>query len=105
MRYKWKDAQGGLHYTDTLPAEALQNGYDVVDAHGYVVRHVERARTEEERKADAATAATRAAERRHEQEQVQADQQLLNAYPRERTCKLCKNRNSTQSTRRSRTCN
>ncbi|HEY8010223.1 MAG TPA: DUF4124 domain-containing protein [Rudaea sp.] len=82
-RYKWRDAHGGLHYTDTLPAEALQNGYDVVDKQGYVVKHVDRARTDEERKADKASAATQASERKQTQEQVKADQQLVSAYASE----------------------
>ena len=82
-RYKWRDTQGGLHYTDTLPAEALQNGYEVVDKNGYVIKHVDRARTDEERKSDAASAATQAAERKQVQEQTKADQQLLSAYATE----------------------
>jgi hypothetical protein len=82
-RYRWKDTQGGLHYTDTLPSEALQNGYDVVDGHGFVVKHVERALTAEERKTGAATAAAQATANQHAQEQARVDQQLLVAYASE----------------------
>jgi hypothetical protein len=83
-RYKWKDGQGNLHYDDALPTEALQFGYDVVNGHGLVVKHVERARTTEEMKADEATAAQKAAQNRAADEQAARDQQVLAAYPNER---------------------
>jgi Domain of unknown function (DUF4124) len=79
-RYRWKDPQGLVHYTDTLPAEALQVGYDVVDAQGLVIHHVDRARTAEEKKADAATAAAELETKQKAIDQSNADQQLLVAY-------------------------
>jgi hypothetical protein len=82
-RYKWKDAQGAVQFTDTLPPEALQSGYDIVDGQGMLVKHVDRARTAAERKADADAAATAAAAKQHTEEQVRADQQLLLAYTNE----------------------
>jgi hypothetical protein len=83
-RYKWKDAQGNLHYDDALPTAALQFGYDVVNAQGIVVKHVERTRTAEEMKADEAAAAQKAAQNRAAEEQAARDQQVLAAYPNER---------------------
>ena len=83
LRYKWRDAHGVQHYTDTLPPEALTAGYDVVDKNGYVIKHVERALTDEERKAGAAAAAEEAATQQHAREQTKADQQLLGAYATE----------------------
>lgn len=83
LRYKWRDAHGVQHYTDTLPAEALTAGYDVVDKNGYVIKHVERALTDEERKAGVAAAAEQAATEQHTREQTKADQQLLGAYATE----------------------
>lgn len=82
-RYRWTDAHGVVQYTDAPTAEALRNGYDVVDGRGSVVRHVERVKTAEEQQseADAADAAARA--RRHAEEAAQANQQLLRAYPSE----------------------
>ena len=82
-RYKWKDAQGAVQFTDTLPPEALQSGYDVVDAQGMVVKHVDRARTAAERKAEADAAAAAAAAKQHVEDQARADQQLLLAYSSE----------------------
>jgi hypothetical protein len=83
-RYKWKDAQGNLHYDDALPTAALQFGYDVVNAQGVVVKHVERTRTADEMKADEAAAAQKAAQNRAAEEQAARDQQVLAAYPNER---------------------
>jgi hypothetical protein len=82
-RYKWKDAQGNLHYDDALPSEAVQFGYDVVNASGMVVKHVDRAKTAEEQKADKENAAKAAAEKRVVDDQLQHDQQLLAAYSTE----------------------
>src|SRR5690606_28262313 len=39
-RYKWRDAQGNLHYSDSLPAEAARMGYEVVNSHGIVIKRV-----------------------------------------------------------------
>lgn len=83
-RYKWKDGQGNLHYDDALPTEALKFGYDVVNASGIVVKHIERARTTEEQKADEVAAAQKAAQNRAAEEQAARDQQVLAAYPSER---------------------
>jgi hypothetical protein len=83
-RYKWKDGQGNLHYDDALPTEALQFGYDLVNSNGLVVKHVERARTAEELKADEAVAAQKSAQNRAADEQAARDQQVLAAYPNER---------------------
>lgn len=82
-RYKWKDAQGNVHFDDVLPTEAMQVGYDVVNSNGLVIKHVERLRTPEEIKADEEAAARKATEKRIADEQAKADQQTLAAYPTE----------------------
>ena len=82
-QYKWKDASGNVHFADILPAEGLQLGYDVVDAQGRVVKHVDRAKTPEELQADE-SAASQAAKATHAAEdQAKHDQQILAAYPNE----------------------
>ena len=83
-RYKWKDAQGNLHYDDALPTEALQFGYDVVNSQGLAVKHVERAKTAVEMKADQETAERQAEQKHATEEQATRDQQQLAAYPDER---------------------
>jgi hypothetical protein len=82
-RYKWKDAEGNLHYDDSLPDAALQFGYDVVNKNGMVVKHVDRARSPQEQEADKLAAAKLAAEKKDAEEQIQHDQQILAAYPNE----------------------
>lgn len=82
-RYRWTDLHGVVQYGDSPTAEALQAGYDVIDARGTVVKHIERVKTVEEKKLDASTAEAAAQEKRHAQEAAQADRQLLRAYPTE----------------------
>jgi hypothetical protein len=82
-RYKWKDADGNLHYDDALPDAALQFGYDIVNSSGLVIKHVERARTAAEIAADKANAEKVAAEKHAAEEKIQHDQQMLAAYPTE----------------------
>src|SRR5690242_725375 len=80
IRYHWRDAKGLSHYSDSLTAEAMKYGYDLVNDQGYVVRHVERQLTPEERAAADKLAAEQAAQRRAEEARQRADLQLLNAY-------------------------
>ena len=47
-QFRWKDAAGTPHYSDMLTPEALQSGYDILNAKGAVVKHVDRQRTPEE---------------------------------------------------------
>jgi fructose-specific component phosphotransferase system IIB-like protein len=81
QHYRWKDASGVVHFSDTIPASALALGYDVVDDEGRVVRHVARELTPAERQAAAVTAAKQATARRAAQQQALADAQMLSAYP------------------------
>ena len=79
--YRWHDAQGGLHFGDSIPPGEVRFGYDIVNDQGLVVRHVDREMTPQERAAAAAEAARIAAAKRAAQQQALADQQLLAAYP------------------------
>jgi hypothetical protein len=82
-RYKWKDAEGNLHYDDALPAEAVKFGYDVVNNSGLVLKHVDAPKTPEQLKAEHEAAAKQDAERKATEDQRKHDQQLLAAYPTE----------------------
>ena len=82
-RYKWRDAEGNLHYSDALPADAGKLGYDVVNAQGIVVKRVEPAKTAEERAIAKAASAREQASRLEAEARVRKDQQLLAAYPTE----------------------
>jgi hypothetical protein len=79
--YRWTDAAGVVHFSDTIPSSALAGGYDIVNAQGMVVRHVERELTPAERRVAAARAAQDAAARRDVQQRRIADAQMLTAYP------------------------
>ena len=81
--FRWRDAQGVLHYSDSIPPEAVRYGYDVVNDQGLLVRHVEREKTSTERAAAAVAAARQAAAKRVAEQQELADRQLLAAYPDE----------------------
>lgn len=80
IRYHWRDGNGLSHYSDSLTAEALKYGYDLINDRGVVVRHVERQLTPEERVAAQKVAAEQAAQRRAEEARKRADLQMLNAY-------------------------
>ena len=81
--YRWRDAQGGLHYSDSIPPDAVRFGYDILNDQGLLVRHVDREKTPAERAAAAAEAAREAAAKRAADQQALADRQLLAAYPNE----------------------
>ncbi|MBU6416146.1 MAG: DUF4124 domain-containing protein [Xanthomonadaceae bacterium] len=84
VHYRWKDASGVVHFSDTIPASALAGGYDVVNNDGRVVRHIARELTPAERKAAAAEAAREAAAKREARQQSLEDTQMLSAYPTEK---------------------
>ena len=83
-QYRWQDASGNMHYSDTLTTDAIQSGYDVINDKGVVLKHVDRARTEEERVAAAAAAEADAAAKREADRQAEADRRLLAAFPTEK---------------------
>lgn len=88
VRYKWYDGQGLMHYSDSLTAEAMKYGYDLVNDRGMVVRHVPRQLNAEERAAAAKVAEAEAAKRRAAQDLANAEAQMLNAYPDEDSYKI-----------------
>lgn len=81
--YRWHDSAGGLHYSDAIPPDAVRFGYDVLNADGMLVRHVNRELTPQERAAAAAQTARTAAAKRAADSQALADRQLIAAYPTE----------------------
>lgn len=103
--YRWHDASGGLHYSDSIPPDALRYGYDVLNSGGMVIRHVNRELTPQERAAAAAQAAQTAAAKRAADQQALADRQLIAAYPTEaelreaQQAKLAQMQQSIQTTR------
>ena len=87
FRYRWVDATGLPHYSDSLSIKALKYGYDVLDSRGMVARHVHGEMTAAERKLADTSAARAASSRQTALDQLQEDRQLLTAYPTEASIK------------------
>ena len=88
VRYRWHDDHGLLHYSDSLSAEAMKYGYDLVNDQGLVIQHVARQLTPEERAAANKLAAEQAAKQRAEKERADADAQMLSVYPDEESFRI-----------------
>jgi hypothetical protein len=83
QRYKWTDGEGNLHYTDALPPEAVKYGYEIVNPQGVVIKHVDRAKTAEEKAAAKSELAKAQAAKDSAETRARNDKQLLAAYPTE----------------------
>jgi hypothetical protein len=83
IRYRWVDAKGLPHYSDSLTDNAIKAGYDVLNNQGMVVQHVQKQLSPEERAAAQKLAAQQAVQRRIAEQQERDDIQLLNTYPDE----------------------
>lgn len=81
--YRWTDAQGKVHYTDTLPPEALEQGRTEYSRKGSLLNQVQRAPTAEEKALQEQQA--QQAQAAAEQEKTKARDQLAfqAAYPSE----------------------
>jgi pyruvate/2-oxoglutarate dehydrogenase complex dihydrolipoamide acyltransferase (E2) component len=86
--YKWYDGQGQMHFSDSLTADAMKFGYDVVNAQGLAIQHVARQLNPEERAAANKLAAEQAAQQHAAQERANAEAQMLSAYPDEESFKI-----------------
>lgn len=81
--YRWVDADGKVHYTDTLPPEAVDKARDELSRSGMTVNRVDRALTPEERAAAEAEAAERQREADAVAEREKMDAVLLGSYQSE----------------------
>jgi hypothetical protein len=88
IRYKWHDGQGLVHFSDSLNADAMKYGYDLVNDRGMVVRPVPRQLNAPERAAANKLALEQAARQRAAQEKANAEAQMLAAYPDEESYKI-----------------
>lgn len=88
IRYKWHDGQGLAHFSDSLTAEAMKYGYDLVNDHGMVVQHVPRQLNAQERVAANKLADEQAAKQRAAKEIADAEAQMLAAYPDEESYRI-----------------
>jgi hypothetical protein len=88
IRYKWHDAQGLSHFSDSLNVEAMRAGYDLVNDSGLVIRHVPRQLTVDERVAATKLAAAEASKNRTAKAIASAEAQMMAAYPTEEMYKI-----------------
>jgi hypothetical protein len=88
IRYKWYDGQGLMHFSDSLTAEAMKFGYDLVNDRGMVVQRVPRQLNAQERTAANKLAAEQAAKQRAAQQIIDAEAQMMAAYPDEESYRI-----------------
>lgn len=81
--YKWVDENGEVHYSQTLPPEQVEQGHERLTGSGLLAEKVERAPTEQERRALAERLKTE--QDRAEQDKIrrQQDRLFLAAFPTE----------------------
>lgn len=87
--YKWVDAQGNVHYTDTLPPNAAAQGNAEMSKSGNVVKKAESAEERQKRLAAEAEAAER---KKLADEQARKDRALLSTYTTEQEIDLARDR-------------
>jgi small-conductance mechanosensitive channel len=92
-RYRWKDATGLPHYSDSLTSDALKYGYELVNDRGIVVQHVDRQLNPEERAAAQKAAEQQAVLDRAAEQRKRNDAQMLAAYPTEASFKTSQQEN------------
>jgi hypothetical protein len=83
VHYRWVDASGLPHFSDSLTDDAVKFGYEVINSDGMVVAHVGKQLSPSERAAAAKQAAEDAARQNAIEAQKRNDLQLLNTYPDE----------------------
>lgn len=87
--YKWVDAQGNVHYTDTLPPTAAAQGNAELSKTGNVVKKTESAEDRQKRLAAEAEAAAR---KKAADEQARKDRALLATFTSEQEIDLARDR-------------
>lgn len=95
--YKWKDAQGEIHYSNSLPAQAAGYANVELDKHGLVVKQKSAALTPEQRATEAAAQARLASRQQSQTEQKRRDTALLNTYTNPAEIDLARDRNLEQT--------
>jgi hypothetical protein len=83
VHYRWVDASGLPHYSDSLTTDAVKFGYEVINSDGMVVAHIGKQLSPSERAAADKQAAEEAAKRNAIEAQRRNDVQMLNTYPDE----------------------
>jgi hypothetical protein len=88
LHYRWVDASGLPHYSDSLTDDAVKFGYEVINVDGMVVSHVGKQLSPSERAAAQKQALDEASKQNAIETQKRNDLQLLNTYPDENALKI-----------------
>ena len=90
--YKWVDDKGVVHYTDSLPPDAVDKGNVELNKQGITVGKTEPNATPEQRRAREAEAERAKQDAKDQQEAARLDRALLDSYTSEQDIELAKSR-------------
>lgn len=77
--YRWVDAEGKVQYSDTLPAQAVQQGHQELNKRGTTTQIVEKAKTPEERLLED----KKLEEQKEQEKEIKNAQQVYASYSNE----------------------
>jgi hypothetical protein len=90
--YKWTDDKGVVHYSDSLPPDAVNRGTVQLNKQGVPIAKTDPALTPEQRKARAAEEERQKQLAKEQEDQARRDRALLSSYTTEGEIDLTKNR-------------
>ncbi len=90
--YKWVDEKGIVHYTDTLPPEAVDKARTELNKQGIPVKQTDKALTPEQRRAIEQDAQRQKQLGRQQEDLARRDRALLSSYTSEAEIDLARNR-------------
>ena len=90
--YKWVDEKGAVHYTDTMPPEAVDKASVELNKQGIPVKKTEKALTPEQRRAVAQDAERQRQVAKEQEEIARRDRALMSSYTSEAEIDLARNR-------------
>jgi hypothetical protein len=90
--YKWVDEKGVVHYTDKIPADAVNKGSTVLDKQARPVKKIEPALTPEQRAARDAEDESRRLSAKAQEETARRDRALISSYTTEAEIELARSR-------------
>ena len=90
--YKWVDEKGVVHYTDTLPPEAVDKESVQLNKQGVPVKKTDKALTPEQRRAIEQDAQRQKQLARQQEEVSRRDRALMSSYTSESEIDLARNR-------------
>ncbi len=78
--FRWTDAHGRVHYSDSVPAKAAQGGHDVITQEGYILQEIEPRKTALQLQAERKRAVEKEEVRRAKMAQDLRDTVLLSTF-------------------------